>query len=137
MMDTFLVPHWTGGKDAAMDVTIITPIQGATMPGAANTAGHALDHAYNRKVTGAEEECRRQGIAFLPLVAESFGGWHSGAEKEVKKLGAALARHTGQEEAEAISHLWGRLGILLQRGNAAILGNRVPALPDAHIDGVF
>ena len=51
--------------------------------------------------------------------------------------GAALARHTGQEEAEAISHLWGRLGILLQRGNAAILGNRVPALPDAHIDGVF
>ena len=107
------------------------------MPGAANTAGHALDHAYNRKVTGAEEECRRQGIAFLPLVAESFGGWHSGAEKEVKKLGAALARHTGQEEAEAISHLWGRLGILLQRGNAAILGNRVPALPDAHIDGIL
>ena len=44
------------------------------------------------------------------------------AEREVKKLGAALARHTGQEEGEAISHLWGRLGVLLQRGNAAILG---------------
>ena len=86
---------------------------------------------------GAEEECRRQGIAFLPLVAETFGGWHSGAEREVKKLGAALARHTGQEEAEATSHLWGRLGILLQRGNAAILGNRVPALPGAYIDGIL
>ena len=48
---------------------------------------------------GAEEECRRQGIAFLPLIAETFGGWHAGAEREVKKLGAALARHTGQEEA--------------------------------------
>ena len=99
--------------------------------------GHALDHAYTRKVNGAEEECRRQGIAFLPLVAESFGGWHSGAVREVKKLGAALARHTGQDEAEAVSHLWGRLGILLQRGNAAIIGNRVPALPDAHIDGIL
>ena len=132
-----LVPHWTGGKDAAMDVTIVTPIQGATLPGAANTAGHALDHAYTRKVNGAEEECRQQGIAFLPLVAESFGGWHSGAVREVKKLGAALARHTGQDEAEAVSHLWGRLGILLQRGNAAIIGNRVPALPDAHIDGIL
>ena len=65
------------------------------------------------------------------------GGWHSGAGREVKKLGAALARHTGQEEAEAISHLWGRLGILLQRGNAAILGNRVPALPGAQIDGIL
>ena len=55
----------------------------------------------------------------------------------VKKLGAALARHTGQEEGEAISHLWGRLGVLLQRGNAAILGNRVPAFPGAIIDGIL
>ena len=53
----------------------------------------------------------------------------------MKRLGAA--RHTGQEEGEAISHLWGRLAVLLQRGNAAILANRVPALPDALIDGVF
>ena len=56
----------------------------------------------------------------------------------VKKLGAALSRHTaGQEEGEAISHLWSRMGILLQRGNGGILGNRVPALPWAHIDGII
>ena len=132
-----LLPHWVAGKDAAMDVTIVTPLQTATMPGAANTAGHALDYAHGRKANGAEEECRRQGIAFLPLVAETFGGWHTGAQREVKKLAAAIARHTGQEEAEATSHLWSRLGILLQRGNAAILGNRVPALPGAHIDGIL
>ena len=132
-----LLHHWAGGKDAALDVTIVTPLQAATMPGAANTAGHALDFAYGRKINGAEEECRRQGIAFLPLVAESFGGWHSCAQREVKKLGAALARHTGQEEGEATAHLWSRLGILLQRGNAAILGNRVPAQPGAHIDGII
>ena len=81
--------------------------------------------------------CQRQGIAFIPMVAESFGGWHTSAEREVKKLGAALARHTGQEEGEAISHLWGRLGVLLQRGNAAILGNRVPAFPGAIVDGIL
>jgi hypothetical protein len=132
-----LVPHWVGGKDAAMDITVVTPLQVATLPGAATTRGHALDFAYGRKMNGAAEECRRQGIAFQPLVAESFGGWHTGAQSEVKKLGVALARHTGQDEAEAITHLWGRLGILLQRGNAAILGNRVPALPGAHIDGIL
>ena len=71
------------------------------------------------------------------MVAESFGGWHTSAEQEVKKLASALARHTGQEEGEAISHLWGRLGVLLQRGNAAILANCVPALPGAIIDGLF
>ena len=57
--------------------------------------------------------------------------------RDVKKLGAVLARHTGQEEAEALSHLWGRLGIFLKGGNAAILGNHVPVLPDAYIDGIL
>ena len=130
-----LVPNWAAGKDAAMDVTVVTPLQDATLPEAATTPGHALHYAYGNKVRGAGEACRRQGIAFLPMVVESFGGWHEVAEREVRKLGAALARHTGQEEGEAIGHLWGRLGVLVQRGNAAILGNRVPSLPDPHIDG--
>ena len=55
----------------------------------------------------------------------------------MRKLGTALARHTEQEEEEAVRHLWGRLGILLQRGNAAILGNRVPTYPATHIDGTL
>ena len=132
-----LIRNWVGGKDAALDVTVVTPIQDICLPGAANTAGHALSHAYGRKLNGAEEECRRQGIAFLPIVAETFGGWHPEAGRQVKKLGAALARHTGQEEGEAVSHLWSRMGILLQRGNAAILGNRIPTQPGAYIDGIL
>ena len=60
---------------------------------------------------------------------------HEVAEREVRKLGAALARHTGQEESEAIGHLWGRLWVEVQRGDAVILGNRVPSLPDPLIGG--
>ena len=41
----------------------------------------------------------------MAMAVESFGGWHSAAEAEVKKLGSALARHTGQKESEAIHHL--------------------------------
>ena len=128
-----LVPNWAGGRDAALDVTVVNPLQGATIAQAATTPGYALTFAFDRKARGAAEDCRRQGIAFLPLAAESFGSWHSAAMGEVGKLAAALAvpvaRQTGQEEGEAVRHLWGRLGILLQRGNAAILGNRVPTTP--------
>ena len=130
-----LVPNWAGGRDAALDVTVVTPLQSATMAEAATTPGHSLNFAYERKVRGSEEDCRRQGIAFLPIVVESFGGWHVLAEGEVKKLGAALARQNGQEEGEVLRHLWGRLGILLQRGNAAILGNRLPTHPAPAVDG--
>ena len=117
------------GRDAALDMTVVNPLQAAKMAGAATTPGHALTFAYTRKMRGTEDDCRRQGIAFLPLAVESLCGWHGGAEREVMKLTAALARHTGQEETPACRHSWGRLGILLQRGNAAILGNRVPLFP--------
>ena len=130
-----LVPNWAGGRDAAMDVTVVSPLQAATVAEAAVTPGHALTFAYQRKLRGAAEDCRREGIAFLPLAVESLGGWHSAAEAEVKKLGAALARQSGQEEGEVLRHLWGRLGLLLQHGNAAILGNRLPTHPPPAVDG--
>ena len=80
--------------------------------------------------------------ALKPSFLRSISGWLDGrteiSGRPYSKSGlSAHARHTGQEKAEATSHLWGRLGILLQRGNAAILGNRVPALPGAHIDGIL
>ena len=87
-----------------MDVTVVTPLQAATVAEAALTPGYALTFAYQRKIRGAAEDCRREGIAFLPLVVESLGGWHSAAEAEVKKLGAALARQNGQEEGEVLRH---------------------------------
>ncbi len=72
------------------------------------------------------EACQRQGIAFVPLAAESLGGWHEVAVLEINKLATALARHTGQEEGEACHHLFGRLAVLLMRGNAALFSNRIP-----------
>ena len=84
---------------------------------------------------GTAEACHRQGVAFMPLVVESYGGWHEMGVREVERLGAALARQSGQDEREAVRHLWGKLGMLLQRGNAAILANRVPSFPLPGIDG--
>ena len=86
-------------------------------------------------MTGAADECRAQGIVFLPMAVETFGGWHEVAQQQVKKLASALARHNGQEEGEAISHTWSRLGVLLQRGNAAMMANRIPSFPAPATDG--
>ena len=55
-------------------------------------------------------------------MAETFGGWHPSAQREVKKLGSALARHTGQDEAEAVSHLWGEAGHLTPAGERSNTG---------------
>ena len=44
-----------------------------------------------------------------------------------------LAR--AQEEGDAIRHLFQQLGVLLVKGNAALLLNRIPSFPLPEIDG--
>ena len=131
-----LISNWTGGKDTALDVTVVNPLQAAMVAQAATTPGHALTMAYNRKMQGTAAACRREGMVFIPLPVETLGGWHDQAVQQVKKLRAALSRHTGQEESEAIRHLFQRLSVLLVRGNAALFLNRIPSFPATVIDGV-
>ena len=41
-----LLPHWTGGRDTALDITVINPLQLAYVNKSAANAGHALRKAY-------------------------------------------------------------------------------------------
>ena len=133
--DIFL-PHWAGGRDAALDVTVTHPLQDATRSRAATEPGYAMTLAYNNKMRVTADLCDQQGIAFIPVVAESMGGWHKVALEQLRKLGSALARHTGQEEGETIGHLLTRASVLLQKGLSSLLLNRIPSHPAPAIGGV-
>ena len=132
-----LLPGWAGGRDAALDVTVVHPLQDATRARAATEPGSALIYAYNNKMRVTAELCDQQGITFIPVVAESMGGWHKVALEQLRKLGSALARHTGQEESETISHLVTRASVLLQKGLSVLLHNRIPGQPTPAVGGVL
>ena len=66
------IPNWAAaGMELLM--SLVNPIQEATVAGAAVTPGHALNYTQERKMRGAAEDCRRQGIAFLAITSESLG----------------------------------------------------------------
>ena len=69
------------------------------------------------------------------MPVETLGGWHPKAELQIKKLARAQARTTGKDEDEAIRHLFQRLSVLLVKGNAALLVNRIPSHPLPAING--
>ena len=121
------IPRHAGGKDAALDVTVVNPLQAALVSQAADTPGHALKVAHKRKLDKSWQACNQQGIVFLPLAVESLGAWHKSAILEIKKLGTALARHTGEEEITTTRHLFQQLSIALVKGNAALMNNRNPS----------
>ena len=132
--DIFL-PCWSGGRDAALDVTVTHPLQAATRAGAAATPGHAMNVSYGRKMAGAWDRCRAANIAFIPIVAESLGGWHPVAVDQIKKLARCLAMHTGQAIEASTAHLFTRLSTVLVRGCVEMVLNRSPTFPSPEIGG--
>ena len=131
-----LIRRWYNGKDAAIDVTVTSPLSPSNVLGAAREAGKALTKAFDRKMRDTAEACRTQGLQFFPLAVETLGGFHSVACGQVKQLGQALARKKGCDEREPTSQLFSRISITLMRGNALMLSSRSPDFAAAEVDGV-
>ena len=119
-------------------MTVVNPLQTQMLEPhtkAATNPHYACDLRYGEKMTKHGEPCRLAGIVFFPLVVETLGGWEEQGEKQIRRMGAALARQTGQDEAVKTRHLFQRLSILLTKGNAALFLNRLPSHPGPTIDG--
>ena len=63
---------------------------------------------------------------------------HHQAISQLKRLGAALARHTGSDEREVVSQLVQRISLHLMQGTAAMITSRCPDVDflPPEIDGV-
>ena len=73
---------------------------------------------------GAGELCRREGIAFIPVVAESLGGLHPTAVDQLRRLARGVSMKTGEEEGTAFNHLLGRVSLTLMKGLCSLVLNR-------------
>ena len=77
-----------------------------------------------RKLRETAEDCRREGLVFLPFAVETLGGLHQGAVTQVKLLASALARCKGLEEGEVTGQIFGRLSLTLMKANALMISTR-------------
>ena len=73
----------------------------------------------------AYDACDAQRVSFIPLPVETFGGWHPLAERQISRLGRELARSPANASQEVSSkHLFQRLALSIQKGNAALILSR-------------
>ena len=132
-----LVPHFAvGGRHMAIDVCVVSSLQAQLVERASTDPCHALNYRYQQKWAKYGEACSGEGISFQPLPFEVLGGIHDAASKVISKLGQALARSSGQDESETTKHLFGRLSVLLMRGNSTLILSRGIKTSNPHIDGV-
>ena len=71
---------------------------------------------------------------FIPLVVDTFGGWHKDSLEVITKLGRQVSRQTGKEEDEIVRQLRQRVAILLVRDNVNMFDSCTPSYPQAVID---
>ena len=118
------IENWTNGRKVAFDVSVTSPTQEAVVFQAAQHAAAAINARKSSKIRAHFENCRAQGISFVPLVVETFGGWDADAIKHLKEMAHQAARRWGQDPALEIKYFFQRLSVSLQRGNAALLVDR-------------
>ena len=58
------------GRSEAIDVTVVSPVK--------------MEVRYNVKMRMYHDSCEAQGIVFLPLVVDTFEGWHDTLRRAMK-----------------------------------------------------
>ena len=82
------------------------------------------------------EACRSVGIVFVPLVAETLGGWSQEAISTIKGIGRIQGHRLGIPPSESTRHLFQRLSISLWKGNSSLWIRRQPTVSPA-VDGLI
>ena len=62
------IPGWANGRDAAIDVSVVSPVQITLVRKAAEEAGSAAQRRYKEKNDKFFTLCDKEGIQFLPAV---------------------------------------------------------------------
>ena len=115
-------------------LNIVNHLQQHLVGQVAREGEKGVQHAFNIKVGKYSERCLAEGIVFIPLVVDTFGGWHKDSLEVITKLGRQVSRQTGKEEDEIVRQLRQRVAILLVRDNVNMFDSRTPSYPQAVID---
>ena len=121
--------------DAALDVTVVSPLQQALLTKASEQPGAALAFAKERKDRQSQEACRKAGVSFLALPIETLGRYHEMTSSPISRISRALSSNSARPPSQVASHLFQRLGILLAKGNAALVLSRAPHPTPPELDG--
>jgi hypothetical protein len=118
---------WSGGRYLVWDFTCPDTLASSHLSQTSNQAGSAASSAEQRKCSKYRELQASGDYIFTPIAIETLGSWGPAASSFCEDLGARLARESG--DLRSASFLRQRLGIAVQRGNAASVLGTLP-LPD-------
>ena len=99
---------------------------------AAERAGAAASayEGHKRRHLNTSAECNQQGVTFIPMVAESSGGWGPEGLKTLRQLAKAAASKSGVDEDVSMGRLLQRLCVAIRSAKARAVLRRAGSRQD-------
>ena len=132
--DIFL-QNWQG-KHTSFDVAITLPLSKTSLPQSHKSAGAALLSMKSNKNHKHFRACQLNGVAFVPLVVKTLGGWDQDAIFHLRAIAKQASTRSLSESETVCRQLFQRLSVLLKHANAGLIASRAPPPPSPHIIGV-
>ncbi len=111
-----LVPHWSLGKSAALDLTVVSPLTSRNLSEAGDH--DAVSLAAEEKHKSNDPKCAVLGWHCVPIVVDSYGRWGDEAQKCISWVADKLTFPMRVSHSQAMSSIYNALGVILARHNA-------------------
>jgi len=115
---------WSRGRQLVWDFTSPDTLAPSYLARTSVVAGAAAARAEQLKRNKYSNLANSADIQFVPIAIESLGPWGVEATDLITQIGSRLARHTG--DPRALPFLKQRIGLAVQRGNAASVSGTSP-----------
>ena len=107
-----------GGKPAAFDFTVTSPLTPKSLGQSSNCFGFAAELAETRKHQSNDAKCSELSWSSLPLAVETYGNWGKEAVNTFVLLARRIAMHSGYARSKITHDLYNKMNLTLTRSIA-------------------
>ena len=121
----------------ALDFAITSPTRtiGVAEASQGSLAAAETYSTHKRTYLDTAEQCRRSGVEFVPVVAETTGAWSKEALAVFHHICQAKSRWSGRAESDLFQELLQQLSVAIRSTNARAVLRRIGDIADRLEDG--
>jgi len=120
-----IIPGLSSDLPTCLDFAVTNTQQPKNLKRAGEVSATAADdYATSVKIPTYRNECKANGLDFVPMVVEVFGAWGSAAKPVIDFISKAVANNKNKDQDQVDSFLRQAVSVTLQRYNVAALLRR-------------
>jgi len=125
-----VIPNWSMGRTAAIDVTVIHPVQLNTIQMAVQSGTEPMEMAEEAKIIKYGEACASNELDFIPFGMSTYGGYGPSALKTLKVVTRRVTARSTLPPAVIATNIHQQFAVRLTKSISSSIIARDPCPPN-------